>query len=341
MFETQDGWTCTVPDGTKMRDYVNTTIKMLKRCNFWVNPDQYLNDHYWKSPIKFVVSNKTCPELTAQYGRIDFKIIVISTNLFYVTKDTKRHTIPKDAAEVDKFIRTLIEYLEDPISREKFNLNPKSLRPHDSTKSLFMNDPHEKIVTEPVSEVSPRRIYFNSCVLPDVIQKSSRNKRERRLHKALRYQINEDISNYFEEKEYLLQLEKTSKNVIDSVLESIVEETKKDNEDDDKNELPVHPSLLDKYLSPRLPSPRLPSPRLPSPRLPSPRLIDRRTVTSPEHAGRGHIVVSTQTEPVGNFQNTAIGTNTSHVDEVEEQTAEHFEMLDTPRPSPRRSCVMF
>jgi len=206
---------------------------MLKRCNFWVSPEQYLTTHYWKSPLKFLVSNKTCPDMTSQYGRIDFKIIVISNNLFFITKDTKRHHIPEDAKKVNDFIQILIEYLEDSRSRAQFNLRPirKKVSSHIPRNSLFEEDPFKNVQKD---DTSPSRIYYESYVLPEVKKRHSRKVKETKMRKSIQCRIKEDLNVYFEEKECLSQLKKTSESVIDNILESIVEECKSK---------PLHPSL--------------------------------------------------------------------------------------------------
>ena len=116
-YETDEGWNVNIPKDCYLNEYMNTTLDMLRSCQLYVTPKKFDMRRYWTVPTFFTVSNKLCSQLTSTYGRIDFKIIVMSDYMFFVTNDHKHLSCPEDSELVKWFIRHIIEYITDEHQR--------------------------------------------------------------------------------------------------------------------------------------------------------------------------------------------------------------------------------
>ena len=204
-------------------------------------------------------------------------------------------------------------------SRAQFNLRPirKKVSSHIPRDSLFEEDPFKNVQKD---DTSPSRIYFESYVLPEFKKRHSRKVKETNMRKSIQYRIKEDLNIYFEEKECLSQLKKTSESVIDNILESIVEECKSK---------PLHPSLTNNETCEESKTilsedqPHVNEPEL-QPESEYPSLIDEEN--------------KKQDIPEEQFEMLYTATDTDPPPSVS-QTADTRAI--SPHPNPKKMCIMF
>ena len=215
MFENDEGWVCAIPEGIRVRDYTNLTLKMLKSCNFWVSPEQYTTAHYWKSPMKFTISNKTCPDMTSRYGRIDFKLIVISENLFFITKDMK-HNLKEDANEIREFMKELIEFLVDKRARHLASAPCKGPASLMSLTSVFSGDPFKHLKL--CNGFRPRGSPKNVALIAELEETIKDKNKKQKMRKEIQNLIHTDLIDFFSNREKLENMKNVSESMTESVL---------------------------------------------------------------------------------------------------------------------------